>query len=196
MRPMKETLLGVSLCALVAGCGGAPHHVEAAARPVVEEAPRHAPVGRVHREGQGHVTALVGPAGGVLEISGGAKLEIPEGALTEPTEVTISISAETGAFANREDEQKVGPSLSVTPALASASSRSFVLTMPYVELPDGFHAADAAIAIESEMSEQRSQPGAATRTRWDHANARAHDHLFTAELRELPGYRFQFVVSK
>jgi ZU5 domain len=179
--------MGFAACASAAPAGPGP-----VVAPVQAEASRS--VGEVHKRGTGKLIAEVGPRGGTLELSNGARLSIPAGALSEVVEVTLAEGAHTTAFSNHEYERPIGPIVEVSPELSLNTAA--VLSVPLGALPEGFSASDLSVGVETVAASQRVVQGAATQTRWDYLSATASAGRASAELPALPGYRVQFVVSR
>lgn len=179
--------LGLVGCASAAPAGPGP-----VVAPVQSEPSRS--VGEVHKRGTGKLIAEVGPRGGTLELSNGARLSIPPGALSEVVEITLAEGAHTTAFSNHEYERPIGPIVEVSPEVSLNTAA--LLSVPLGTLPEGFSASDLSVGVETVASAQRVVQGAATQTRWDYLNATASAGRASAELPALPGYRVQFVVSR
>lgn len=178
---------GLGACAGRAPAGPAPVVV-----PRQEEPARS--VGEVHKRGTGKLIAEVGPRGGTLELSNGARLSIPAGALSEVVEITLAEGSHTTAFSNHEYERPIGPIVEVSPEVSLNTAA--VLSVPLGVLPEGFSPSDLSVGVETVAASQRVVQGAATQTRWDYLNATASAGRAAAELPALPGYRVQFVVSR
>jgi hypothetical protein len=158
-----------------------------------EEAER--PLSAVHKRGGDKLTVDVGDEGGTLELDNGARLEIPRGALAETTEITFSEGTKTTAFANREWEKPLGPTLEIGPEVVALGS-PVRISVPVANLPEGFDLDDLALGLEVVSGEQRAVQMHGVATRWDYIPASSNSGRIVAELSQLPGYRLQFVVSK
>jgi hypothetical protein len=200
--PMRSARAGLGVAELVcvallgtagAGCAAASTAPSAAPR-VAPEPEVRSSVGEVHKRGTGKLIAEVGPRGGTLELSNGARLAIPAGALSEVVEITIAEGARTTAFSNHEYERPIGPIVEVSPEISLNTPAT--ISVPLAALPDGFSAADLSIGVETVSDAQRAVQGAATQTRWDYLGASSSSGRASAELPALPGYRVQFLVSR
>lgn len=191
--PLTRSIMLASVV-LFAACGGG----NAEAYPTeVHAPPPPAPSGPVHARGGGDVTAVIGEEGGDLTLGNGLVLEIPAGALSEPVEVTMRVGSGAQAFRNREDEQAIGQAVRVTPALAAAEGKKFVLSVPFTSIPNGFSESDAACAVERAVDgEGGGVVDSLVTTRWDHWPATVNSGHMRSEVDYLGGYRVQFVVSR
>jgi hypothetical protein len=145
--------------------------------------------------GDRSASTAVGPAGGVLSLSNGARLEIPAGALAEEVELTFAIAEATRSFANREDIELVGPTVMAMPSIAAAEGKVFTLDLPLPSLPADHEPEDVTLAVEIADQTQRHL-STTTQTTWEFFPATANGGRASAELPALPGYRFQFAVSR
>ncbi len=175
------------------GCGGAPPP------PVAQQpaAPPGPPPGstEVHARGERQVTATVGSAGGTLEIDNGARLTIPPNALSETREITFGRGADTRVFDNREGIRPLSGTLTVSPPLITAPGKPVTVSIPHRGLPDGYDAADLALAVES-AGERRALGMGENQTRWENFPAVQRGDRLEGELTELPGMRLAFIVSR
>lgn len=151
----------------------------------------------VHERGDDSVTANVGPAGGVLELSNGAKLEIPAGALGDEVEVVFGLGARTQAFANRDYERTIGPTLIIQPSMVMQPGKRAVLSAPLVSIPRPYTEEDVTLATE-EVDEYDPQSDVRTtvQTVWQYNAASVQGGRLTAELQAVPGMRVQFLLSR
>lgn len=196
---MERTLIAAALSVLVGfGCGG-DNEPEPLFTPENTGTGGEAPGGgrAVHERGDASVTATVGPAGGVLELSNGAKLEIPAGALGDEVEVIFGIGSQTQAFANRDFERPMGPTLLIQPALVAQPGARIKVSAPMGSIPQPFTEEDITLATEAvdemdPMSDVRTN----IQTVWQYANAEVVGGRFVAEVQELPGMRVQFLLSR
>jgi len=138
----------------------------------------------------------VGEDGGTFSLSNGARLEIPEGALAEDVELTFSVGTATQSFNNREDVRPVGPSVMAQPAVVLQPGTRITISSPMGMLPDDFTNEDLAIAYEEVSEAQRAMQMGTVQTIWQYGPARAEGSRMVAELSQLSGLRFQFVVSR
>lgn len=194
---MKQQSLGVFLCvSVLSACGGessAPAYANAEPGSSSGSEASQAPV---HKRGGDSVEAEVGTGGGQLELASGARLEIPPGALTEPTLIVFKNGPETTAFLNQEDLEAVGPLVLVSPAVYGSERGEIVFSIPLASLPSGYEPQHLQIANEQPASNQREYAENTTTTRWHYDRAQ-HDHgRAVARFASLPGMRLQFVVSK
>ena len=197
---MERTLIAATLSVLVGlGCGG-DNEPEPLFTPE-NTGGGEAPVGRagspVHERGDTSVSATVGPAGAVLELSNGAKLEIPAGALGDEVDVIFGIGSQTQAFANRDFERPMGPTLLIQPALVAQPGARIKVSAPMGSIPQPFTEEDITLATEAvdemdPMSDVRTN----VQTVWQYANAEVVGGRFVAEVQELPGMRVQFLLSR
>jgi hypothetical protein len=178
---------------LIAGCASHARKQPANA-PFASVPSSEVPHGAVHRRGSGKLIVAVGKEGGTLELANGARLTIPEGALSEPVEITFSEGGHTTAFSNHEYERPIGPPIEIAPELSL--NTPVQVSVPLGQLPEGFTADDLALGLEVLASNQRAVPGQATNTRWDYLTAANQSGRAVAELNSVPGYRVQFLVSK
>jgi hypothetical protein len=179
--------------AVIAACAGTTRN-QPSSSPVSSVASDDAPRGEVHKRGSKKLIAAIGKQGGTLELANGARLTIPDGALSEPVEITFSEGAHTTAFSNHEYERPLGPPIEIAPEIAL--NAPVQISVPLGQLPEGFSESDLALGLEVLASNQRAVPGQATNTRWDYLTASNKGGRAVAELSSVPGYRVQFVVSK
>jgi hypothetical protein len=177
---------------LIACASSAPKPAKPAPAVTVAETPP--PALPVRKRGGDKLIVEVGSAGGTLELDNGARLEIPQGALNEPVEITFAQGTKTTAFSNREYERPVGPTLDLAPPVALAVPAK--VSVPVQSLPEGFSEADLALGLEVLSEEQRAVQMHGTQTRWDYFPAVSASGRAVAELSSFPGFRLQFVVSK
>lgn len=195
---MERTLIATLLAAsAIVGCGGG-------SEPEPLFTPENTGGGEgsgaaspVHERGDTSVQATVGPAGAVLELSNGAKLEIPAGALGDRVEIVFGIGSQTQAFSNRENERTLGPTLLVQPALVAQPGARIKVSAPAGPIPQPFTEDDVTLATENvdemaPMSDVRTN----VQTVWQYANASVQGGRLVAEVQELPGMRVQFLLSR
>jgi hypothetical protein len=157
------------------------------------EVPR--PTGPVNARGQDEVEARVGPAGGQLELSNGARLEIPAGALNESTQIAIRIGPPTQAVGRREGEQQIGPVILIEPAVVAAPGHRITVSIPLNSPPSGYEPSDLAVATE-EPDDSRAMEMGGNTTRWTMGPASHQGGRLRAEVEQLFGLRLQFVASR
>lgn len=191
-RPRFQGAVGMALMALAAtGCAGAE---ATAAPPQVATAPPPPPAMPVRERGNDKLITEVGPAGGILELGDGARVDIPKGAFSEPVSVTFAKGQHTTAFDNREYEKTLGRTLELAPAVEARAP--IVVSIPLASLPEGYEAADLTLATEVLAERQRDYQEHATQTRWDYMQAQHQDGRAQASLTYVPGMRLQFLVSR
>jgi hypothetical protein len=195
-RMSKRVRYGILSMAigLWAGCASAPAPSTVSPARAAEPSAGASSLGEVHKRGTGKLIAEVGPRGGTLELSNGARLSIPAGALSEVVEVTIAEGARTTAFSNHEYEHPVGPIVEISPSVELNAPA--VISVPLGALPDGFSTADLTVGVEVVSDAQRAVHGQGTQTRWDYLVASAGQGRVSAELSAIPGFRVQFLVSR
>jgi hypothetical protein len=153
--------------------------------------------GPVHERGDASVQVTVGPAGGVLELSNGAKLEIPAGALGDSVDVIFGVGSSTQAFANRENERTLGPALLIQPALIAQPGARIKISAPVGPIPQPFTEDDVTLATETvDEMDPMSDVRPTVQTIWQYASASVEGGRLVAELQELPGMRVQFLLSR
>ena len=179
--------------AVIAACAGTTRQ-QPSSTPVASVDPADAPQGEIHKRGSKKLIAAIGPRGGTLELANGARLSIPNGALSEPVEITFSEGAHTTAFSNHEYERPLGPIVEIAPEIAL--NAPVEVSVPLGQLPEGFSESDLALGLEVLATNQRAVPGQATNTRWDYLTAANKGGRAVAALSSVPGFRVQFVVSK
>ena len=189
MKALATRVIATGL--VLAGCGGA-----SAAGPGASNANEGGgggvPNTRANAVGTGSVSALIGPPGGSLELSGGPRVEIPAGAVQEALEYVLSTAPKTTAFFNQEHERPVGPTFSFAPDVQAPDGESIRVSLPLASFPDGW--GDPSIAYEYVVG---AMVGAdeAEHTRWDYEDARLSGGRLVADLPGLPGDRLQFILT-
>lgn len=192
----RGMVLAMGCAGLLACGGGSAEGGSERTTPEARPAAAPKPAGPVHEKGDGVITAEVATPGGTLELRNGAKLEIPEGTLAEPTEVTLGPGAHTKVFEHREGTEPIGPILQVEPSMVAAPGARFELSIPFPRgLPSGYSQDDLALGVEM-MDEQRALQMGGVRTRWQNFPARVQSNRLLGELEELPGMRLQFLVAR
>jgi hypothetical protein len=188
-----KSIYGLIVVGFLAACGG-----ESGAPPIVPETSgdeEDQVSASANESGDRTVSARVGPPGGSLALSNGARLEIPPGALEDTVEITFSVAEPTRSFSNREDIRLIGPCVMALPAVQAAAGEHFKLTGPIPSIPDGFSAEEVTLTVEVPAQDQREMHQS-TQTLWDFIPASASGGRAEAELEALPGFRFQFAVSR
>jgi hypothetical protein len=184
-----DDLRWIALVGLMSACGASAPPPKPVPVPAAEPAPRP-----IHKRGGAKLSAVVGRAGGTLQLDNGARLDIPAGALTDDVELTFADGTRTTDFANRDFERAVGPTLEIAPEIALA--QPIRVSIPIGILPEGFDASHLTLGVEVATSLQRAVGGGSTQTRWDYAAASSASGRAQAELSRVNGLRVQFVVSK
>ncbi len=195
-RSMVATLSALAVAGAL-GCGGSsePEPLFTPDNTGGEASPQAS--SPVHERGDSSVTATVGPAGGTLELSNGAKLEIPAGALGDEVEVIFGLGAQTQAFSNRDYERTVGPTLIVQPALVAQPGTRVAVSAPLSGIPQPFTEQDVALAVETvDEMDPMADVRPTVQTIWRYAPASVAEGRLRAELQELPGMRVQFLLSR
>jgi hypothetical protein len=146
----------------------------------------------VHATGSGKVSARIGPPGGSLELSSGAKVEIPPGAVEGGQDFVLTEAARTTAFFNEEHERPVGPTFIFSPGVDAPEGRAIRVSIPLAGYPKGW--GDVAIGVEIPAG---AMVGAdeAEHTKWQYEEAKLQGGHAVAELPAVNGYRMQFVLS-
>jgi hypothetical protein len=185
-------IAGMSLLAACGGSAASTSSQPVVAPPAAEEAGAEV-LPAVHKRGSQKLIVAVGPAGGTLELDNGARLVIPQGALSGATEVTLAEGARTTAFANHDYERAIGPTLEV--GLGEQVQSPLELSIPVGTLPEGFAEKDLTLGVEVPTSSQRYE-GQAVQTRWDYLGASSRAGRAVAQLEQPPQFRVQFLVSR
>lgn len=146
-----------------------------------------------HARGSSSASATFTSQGGSLRLSNGARLDVPTGAFDQPTEIVFAVGAATQAFANREDDRPIGPTLQIEPAVVP--SVPLLLSASFAGVPSGFSAEHAAIAVEV-ADNQRALSMGGQQTRWQYGAATVEGGRVSAELPQTEGLRIQFLVSR
>ena len=178
----------------LAACGGAQDTESSRGGPLVEQPPP--PPQPVHPSGSQEARATVTRAGGTFSLTSGARLEIPEGAIAEPVEVSFHVGAEGHAFGDRERQRPLGPLVAVEPSLIAAEGSSFTVSVPAQPLPDGWSPSDLAFAMEEVDTDPRAMDSLGTQTRWQFYPVTVENNRFVARVTGLPGNRLQFGVAR
>ena len=194
---VTASLSALATLAAFAGCGGSSTPAPESAASEASEGTSGGVTGEVtsevHKRGGKKLIAEVGPPGGTLELDNGARLTIPEGALSETVEFTFAEGNRTTAFANHEYERAIGPTLEIAPGTSLASPVQ--VSMPLSTLPEGFREEHLTLGLEVPSQAQRLE-SQNVQTRWDYLPAESKSGRAIASLAEVPGFRVQFLVSK
>ena len=139
----------------------------ASLHPLRPSRPNQSPPSPVHLRGDRTAEGEVGPAGGSLSLTNGARLEIPEDALDEEVVIAFSVTSATQAYANRDDIQLVGPSVMAIPPLNAADGAQFTVSVPIPNLPRDLPDEAVQLAVEMTDAHQRVGSSATTQTHWE-----------------------------
>jgi len=194
MIRMEKLALVLSLTLPLFGCGGS-QAGSTTGGGLDEEPPPSAHAGPVAVSGSSEARATVGADGGTLSLQNGVRLEIPAGALDEPTEITLSHGAEGHAFGDRERQRALGPIFTIVPQLRS-SGDPFVVSVPAQPVPAGYSEDDLAFAMEEVDEEQRAIDVLGTQTRWEFYPVVVANGRLEAHTMGLQGNRAQFGVAR
>jgi hypothetical protein len=153
---------------------------------------RVVPNSSVHKTGSGSVSALLGSPGGTLELSGGARVQIPPGAVEGGEDFVLKEAPKTTAFFNSEHERPVGNPFIFSPGVEAPEGRSIEVSIPLAGYPEGW--GEVSIAYEYPVG---AMVGAedAEHTKWQYENAKLSGGRAVAQLPALNGYRLQFVLT-
>lgn len=146
----------------------------------------------VRKTGSGSVSATLGPAGGVLELTGGARVEIPAGAVQESQDFVLKEAAKTTAFGNSEHERPVGNPFIFSPDVEAPEGSSITVSIPVSNVPEGW--GKPSIAYEYFAGEMVGAEDA-EHTKWQYEDAELTGGRAVAKLPALNGYRLQFVMT-
>jgi hypothetical protein len=150
------------------------------------------PTGAVHKSGGDKAQGTFGPAGGSLDISSGARVDIPPGTFQEATDVVLSTTQGTTAFFNEEREKPIGPTFQVSPGFNAPEGASIRVSIPLASYPEGW----GDVALGYEYPEGAVVGGEdSEHTKWQYENAKLTGGRAVAELDAVAGYRFQFVLT-
>jgi len=150
------------------------------------------PNAAVHKTGSGSVSALLGPPGGSLELSSGAKVEVPAGALDGAQDFVLKEAPMTTAFFNEEHERPVGPTFIFSPGVNAPEGGAIKVSIPLASYPQGW--GDVALGYEYPVGEVVGAEDS-EHTRWQYEDAKLTGGRAVAELPGVNGYRLQFVLS-
>lgn len=195
MRIAIASLAGLLSLALAA-CGGSESAGSTTGGGLEEEQRPVQPTGPVNASGSEEARATVANAGGTLSLQNGARLEIPSGAIAEPTEVVLRRGAEGQAFGDLERQRSLSPMLNVEPMLVAADGGAFVVSVPAQTIPSGFEEADLAMAMEEIDDQQRAIDTLGTQTRWQFYPVEVQNGRWVARVGGLAGHRIQFGVAR
>lgn len=195
---MKTVWIGITAAAALAavGCSKGPDRSPGASSFGGDESAGGdrggVPNSTVHKTGSGSVSALVGPPGGTLELSGGPRVQIPPGAVEDGQEFVLKEAAKTTAFGNSEHERPVGNPFIFSPGVEAPEGRSIEVSIPLASYPEGW--GDVSIAYEYPAG---AMVGAedTEHTKWQYENAKLSGGRAVAKLPALNGYRLQFVLT-
>jgi len=193
MQKFKFSVAMVGLALAGLGCGGGGGEARpGASASSGDEVAADRPVGAVNKSGSGSVDALIGAAGGRLELTEGPRVVIPPGAVQEAAEYVLKTAPLTTAFFNEESERPIGPTFVLSPAVVAPDGDFVEVSMPMASMPDGW--GEPAIAYEygagNRVGAEDSQ-----HTKWQYENAPVSGGRATARLDALTGMRLQFVLT-
>lgn len=177
---------------LFGGCGGGAASGPGPASPSTSGEGSGVPAARVSKVGSGNVSAVLGPQGGSLELSGGPKVEIPAGSIDGAVEYVLRQATKTTAFFNSEHERPIGPTFILSPGVEALQGRMIQVSIPLAGFPDGW--GDPSIAYEYVVGEMVGAEDA-EHTKWDYEDAHLTGGRLVADLPALPGERLQFVLT-
>jgi hypothetical protein len=186
------------LAAAVCACGGGTAESGSYGYEDDTSSAVEAPTSPVNESGGDEVVARMGPPGGRLELSNGARIEIPPGTIEGAKEVVLKVAPRTTAFkdADVRGDKPVGPLVLVSPAMYAPEGQSLVFSIPFGGMPEGYGEKGLYLAAEEESQEQRQFAEDTTVTRWDYIRARIVGGRAVAELPALSGMRLQFILSQ
>ncbi|MBN1655811.1 MAG: hypothetical protein JXA30_18745 [Deltaproteobacteria bacterium] len=181
---------------MLLGCGGGAG--ESSGLDTTAQGADIAPTGPVMKSGGTSVTALMGPAGGRLDLANGARVEIPAGAIQDAKEIVFKDAPRTTVFKDEDVQgnRPVGPIILVTPELYAPEGSYFVISIPFSSLPEGYDESSLLLAYETPSSQQRNYAEDTTVTIWNYEQAAISGGRAVAKLGSLPGMRFQFILSR
>jgi hypothetical protein len=165
-------------------CGGSPP-------PVVEEPPPPPPPPQpVHLSGDRDVHGVIGPAGGSIALTGGLRIEIPEGALAEDVTFDVDVGTEANVWSREEGEVESGLLYDLRPAVAATEGHFFTISVPARAAPQGFESADVKLGMEEERPSRAFTD--VIQTRWQYLRAERRGDRYVAEVAYFGGHRLQF----
>lgn len=183
--------LGMAVALLGCGGGGSPG-ASAASQDSSAGGEQTVPNAPVHKTGGKSVTAVIGPPGGSLELSSGAKIEIPAGAIEDKQTFVLEEAPGTTAFFNSEHERPVGPIFVISPGVNAPDGSTVQVSIPLASYPQGW--GDVSLAYEYPVGEVVGGEDS-EHTRWQYTDAKLSGGRAVAEVPGLNGYRLQFVLS-
>jgi hypothetical protein len=184
VRVVPLAFLALHGAALFA-CGGSPP-------PVVEEAPPPPPPPPqpVHLSGDRSVHGVIGPAGGSIALTGGLRVEIPEGALAEDVTFDVAVGNEANVWSREEGEAESGLLYDLRPAVAAVEGHVFTISVPARAAPQGFESAEVKLGMEEERPSRAFTD--VIQTRWQYHRAERRGDRYVAEVAYFGGHRLQF----
>ncbi len=197
MREIKIFFIAVTVSIMVFGCGGSTGE-SSGSDTTSYGAGDDVPSGPVIKSGSGSVAAVMGPAGGRLDLANGARLEVPAGAIEGAQEIVFKDAPKTTAFKDEDVQgnRPVGPIVLATPELYAPEGAFFVISIPFSSMPEGYGPNSLLLAYETPSSIQRNFAEDTTVTIWNYEQASIVSGRATARLDALPGMRFQFILSR
>lgn len=187
----RLAILSVVIISVLQGCGGGTASTPTEYQPVEDEVSTKP----VNKFGETDSSATVGSGGGRLVLGDGVVLEIPRGAIQEPTEVVLKQLPSNAAFKRDENEKLVGPMFVISPEMLATIGK-FTVSFPINGFPEGYDEKNLYLATEELGTEQRSFGENTTVTRWDYKKAQYRGGRAVAELDSVAGMRMQFILSR
>lgn len=196
MREIRFFFALVTASIMVVGCGGSAS--ESSGVDTTSNGASNAPTGPVVKSGSDSVTALMGPAGGRLDLANGARIEIPAGAIEDALEIVFKDAPKTTVFKDEDVQgnRPVGPIVLATPELYAPEGSYFVISIPFSSMPEGYDQSSLLLAYETPSNQQRNFAEDTTMTIWNYEQASISNGRAVAKLASLPGMRFQFILSR
>jgi hypothetical protein len=196
MREIKFFFVMVTVSIMVFGCGGSAG--ESSGADTTSYSADEVPSGPVIKSGSGSVAAVMGPAGGRLDLANGARIEIPAGAIEGAQEIVFKDAPKTTAFKDEDVQgnRPVGPIVLATPELYAPEGSFFVISIPFSSMPEGYGPNSLLLAYETPSELQRNFAEDTTVTIWNYEQASIINGRAVGRLPTLPGLRFQFILSR
>lgn len=196
MKEIRFLFVMVTASIIVFGCGGSAG--ESSSADTTSYSADEAPSGPVIKSGSNSVAAVMGPAGGRLDLANGARLEVPAGAIEGSQEIVFKDAPKTTAFKDEDVQgnRPVGPIVLATPDLYAPEGSYFVVSIPFSSMPEGYGPNSLLLAYETPSSQQREFAEDTTVTIWNYEQASIINGRAVGKLGTLPGMRFQFILSR
>ncbi len=144
----------------------------------------------MNARGDDEVVAIVGPAGGVLELGADWRIEFPAGALDAEVEVRFARGPDAHVFDHEEGETEVGSVAELSPMVIPRDGHLIRVSAPVVRPPAGFDEAHIVLGMEEETRGRAFAD--ATSTRWQYHRGAVEGGRYVAEVAYLGGHRLQF----